>query len=294
MTHEKTEYQIVPDSRHAMSREVFTVEQVSTLRDDGSSQEIAPIYSIQHGDENDAGRHFWIASRRAARPRNGVPDSGTEVFLSFVDLDFSPQTETSSVLNVEAICLNRDLPSQLPYGGGSPEFAINDGGPIGQITCLTQPTPTRRPSLRDGILWRLVAQLSLNHLQISGGVEAARALREYLKVHDTIRSSDDPFPFDGILAVTSRRIVARVQPDSEIYDSELNRSAEPGFARGLEITIELDERQFVGIGSYLFASILERFFALHCSLNSFTSMVLRTKQRKEIRKWPPRTGEKRL
>lgn len=294
MTHEETEYRIVPDSRHAAAREIFTVESVELLSDDGASEPIAPLYSIQHADESDAGRRFWISNRRQARLRDGLPDPGTEVYLSVVDLDFQPQNESESVLNVGAVCLNRDLPDRLPYGGGSPEFQINLGGPVSRIKCLLQPTPTRRPALKEGVLWRLVAQLSLNHMQIYGGPEAARTLREYLKVHDAVRSSDDPFPFDGILSVSSRRVVSRVQPDSEIHSLDEGRSAEPGFARGLEVTIELDEQKFVGIGGFLFASILERFFALHCSINSFTATVLRTKQRKEIRRWPARTGEKRL
>ena len=294
MTHEHSEYRIVPDSRQPASHEIYTVDRVSTLRDDGSAKDIAPLYSIQHADEDDAARHFWIANRRPAVLRNGVPDSGTEVSLSFVDLDLNPQRDTGSILNIEALCLNRDLPSLLPYGGGSPKFSLNDAGPVENINCLLQPTPTRRPALRDAVVWRLVTQLSLNYLQVTGGEEAARTLREHLKVHDKIRSSDDPFPFDGIVSVSSKRIVSRILPDSAIYDSDRERSSEPGFARGLEITVELDEQKFVGIGAFLFASVLERFFALHCSLNSFTSTVLRTRQRKEIRRWPPRTGEKRL
>ena len=294
LTHEETEYQVVPDSRHSMAREIYAIEQVESVADDGTSTFLSPLYSVDHGDEAEAGRRFWVSNRRAARPHEETPDSGTEVYLSVVDIDFDPHTVPDSVLTIDAICTNRDLPSQLPYGGGSPQFTDSLGGPVGQITCLLQPTPSRRPVMMEGVMWRLVSQLSLNHLQVTGGEEAAKNLREYLKVHDTVRARDDAFPFEGILSVSSRRVVARVQPDSEVYDSMQGRSAEPGFARGLEVTVELDEQKFVGIGAYLFASILERFFALHCSINSFSTMVFRSKERKEICRWPARAGEKRL
>jgi type VI secretion system protein ImpG len=59
--------------------------------------------------------------------------------------------------------------------------------------------------------------------------------------------------------------------------------------------MELDEEQFVGVGIYLFASIIERFLGLYVSLNSFSQLVLRSKQRKEvIREWPPRAGHRLL
>jgi type VI secretion system protein ImpG len=46
---------------------------------------------------------------------------------------------------------------------------------------------------------------------------------------------------------------------------------------------------------YLFASVLERFLAQYASLNSFSRLVARTKQRPEILKaWPPRAGQKPL
>jgi type VI secretion system protein ImpG len=65
-----------------------------------------------------------------------------------------------------------------------------------------------------------------------------------------------------------------------------------GFVRGMEITMTLDEQAFVGAGTILFASLLERFFALYCGPNSFTRLVLRSRQQEqEIAKWPARTGE---
>ena len=68
-----------------------------------------------------------------------------------------------------------------------------------------------------------------------------------------------------------------------------------GFVRGLETTLTMDEEEFVGSGMFLFACILERFFGLYASLNSFNQMVLRTKQREEdVKVFVPRTGEQIL
>jgi type VI secretion system protein ImpG len=86
---------------------------------------------------------------------------------------------------------------------------------------------------------------------------------------------------DGVLNVKGRRVVEFVGGD-----------AGGGYARGVEITIELDEEKYIGIGSYLFASVLERFIALYASVNSFTKLVYRTKQQgADVKRWPPRAGE---
>ena len=56
--------------------------------------------------------------------------------------------------------------------------------------------------------------------------------------------------------------------------------------------MEFDEDQFVGGGVFLFASVIERFLGEYVSLNSFSQLVARTRQRKEILKeWPPRAGQ---
>jgi len=81
--------------------------------------------------------------------------------------------------------------------------------------------------------------------------------------------------------VSSRRVVGRTGgPTSS------------GFARGIEVTVELDEQKYVGTGTFLFACVLERFLGLYSSINSFSQLVARTKQGEGyFKKWPPRAGE---
>jgi type VI secretion system protein ImpG len=65
-----------------------------------------------------------------------------------------------------------------------------------------------------------------------------------------------------------------------------------GIARGVEVTLELDEEKYVGTGMFLFASVLERFLALYASVNSFTQLVATASSAERFyRKWPPRAGE---
>jgi type VI secretion system protein ImpG len=156
--------------------------------------------------------------------------------------------------------------------------------PVERIECLTAPTRTVRPPLKKGAMWRLISHLTLNHLSISDGEQGAEALREILKLYDFNDSADTRAMIEGVTRIHSRPVTARILVDG--------RSA---LARGVEISIEFDEQRFSGSGIYLFASVLERFLALYCSVNSFTRLVATVKGRDGILcRWPARAGEKTL
>ena len=58
------------------------------------------------------------------------------------------------------------------------------------------------------------------------------------------------------------------------------RDAWRGFCRGTEVTLTFDEKAYVGGGAFLLAAVLDRFFALYTTVNSFTQLVLKSQQRK--------------
>jgi type VI secretion system protein ImpG len=62
------------------------------------------------------------------------------------------------------------------------------------------------------------------------------------------------------------------------------------FARGLEVTVTLDEAAFEGVGIFLLGAVLEQFFAKYASINSFTETVVKSTERGEIIRWPARIG----
>ncbi|MDQ6705522.1 MAG: type VI secretion system baseplate subunit TssF, partial [Acidobacteriota bacterium] len=109
-------------------------------------------------------------------------------------------------------------------------------------------------------------------------------LQEILKLYSFTGSAYSEKQIDGILRVDSRRHFSRIVSENGI-----------AFARGTRVEIEFDEEQFVGSGVFLFASVLETFLGLYISMNSFSQLVARTRQRKEVLKqWPPRAGRRIL
>jgi type VI secretion system protein ImpG len=162
LTHTDVDYRIVPDARRPASMEIWQVERVRETSGDGSSRPWRPFYRLTHGDpESSVAGGFYQLSRRPSP----APLGGTEVYIGPHDPGFDPDAATGTVLSIDALCCNRDLPISLPFGGGHPELRLAEAQPsIARLTCLTAPSTPLRPPLHERRFWRLVSHLSLGHL----------------------------------------------------------------------------------------------------------------------------------
>jgi type VI secretion system protein ImpG len=276
----RVEYPVVPDVRRPYAVEIFSVDEVSGI--DSSSQKITryePFYSLRHFAKRDDRTCFWLARRR---PAGRVNDDGTDISLSLVDLSLTTADPDATALSVRTTCTNRDLPSRLPFGNQDSDFEMEGAGNMKRIVALRKPTGPIRPALGKSVLWRLVSHLSLNYLSLVE--EGKDALQEILRLYDVGRTAYSQNVIQSILQIKSRSTFARLVSEEGI-----------SFARGLRIDMELDEDQFSGGGAFLFAAVLERFFGLAASLNSFTQLSVTTPQRKEgLHEWEPRSGRRLL
>lgn len=284
LSHTQTEYRVVPDARRPMTNEVYSIDRVTATSPDNQQVEYRPFFSVKHASDREGQKAFWTSVRRPSGLGAPETDRGTEVFLSLVDLEFSPSAPANWTLDVETTCLSRDLPHQLPLSGGpKSDFRLLHGrAQVPMVWSMTgRPSPTLRPPQKHGAMWRLISHLSLNHLSLVDYEEGADALREILKLYDFADSAETRAMIDGVRSVSSRRVVGRTPGDARI-----------GFCRGVEVTVHFDEDRFAGSGVYLFACVLERFLGLYCSLNSFSKLVATTNKREgELRRWSPRAGE---
>jgi type VI secretion system protein ImpG len=129
----------------------------------------------------------------------------------------------------------------------------------------------------------LISHLSLNYLSLKDAEndEGANALREMLRLY--IDASDRPAQklVEGVISTTVQPIIRRLEIPGPIT-----------FVRGMEITAELDELSFEGVGVFIFGAVLAEFFRRYVSINSFTETVIKTRQRKEIMRWAAHPGQR--
>jgi len=282
ISQEQHQYPVVPDVRRPLGVEIYSIDSVNRFsrnNETSSITEFLPFYSTRHGTSAHDSGCYWYAQRlTSARP----DDDGTEVSIALVDLDMNPQAPSVETLSLKLTCTNRDLPGKLPYGGDDNMLKVENGGAIPHARLLKKPTATWRAPMRQANQWRLVSHLSLNHLSIVDG--GREALLEILSLYNFSDNASLRKQIAGIVDISTRPTVTRV-----------GRAPHQAFVRGNEIELTVDEDQYIGSGAYLLARVMDLFFGLYCTANSFTRLIVRSRQREEpLAVFPPRNGDLHL
>lgn len=279
LTQRRYEYLVVPDARRRDEIHIHSVDEVVGVSGQNEPIRYHPFYSFRHGRRAPQENTFWYAHRRASSWRS---EQGLDTYLSFVDLSGRPLYPDADQVTVRAMCHNGDLPSRLPFGAGEGDFEIPGGGPIERVTTVIKPTASVAPPLGKPQLWQLISQLSLNYVSLVDG--GADALKQLLRLHNFGGSPAADRQIEGLLSLDSQPAYARLMTDQGLT-----------FARGHDVTLQLDEEEYAGGGAYLFATVLERFLALSVALNTYSAMKATTSQRKQpLGSWPPRAGRRPL
>jgi type VI secretion system protein ImpG len=278
LTHTKSSYPVLPDSRRAHAFELYSVKSVRKIEKTSRGEqqlEYRPYFALRHGESlGEAGRFFHL--RRDEQVAELSP--GFEYEMSVVDLDFDPRQEKSETLSIELTCTNRDLPSQIPVGVAGGDLFLEGGSIARSITLLRKPSPSTRID-RSGSHWRLISQLSLNHLSLTEA--GLSSLKETLALYDITRSPVTRKIIDGLMSIRHKVVTARINGDPF-----------PSFVKGIEITVGVDPQFFVGTGVEQVGRLLDHFFGLYVHINSFTQLVLVSHDtNEEIMRCPPRNGD---
>ena len=296
------EFHVVPDRSRALDYEPHSILSVHAHYVGGrEKQPVHPLYSSPEGASPVQGLHY--TQRRLPRRRSSAERrqgrasdyTGTEMFLSLVEPAGVSDSASVAELSVRALCSNRHLPEHLPTGIGGADFKLIDNVSL-DVACLAGPTPPREPIVSQlrlraetaatGVVtWRLINLLSLNQLGLvqRGAGRNGEALRELLSLFADLADS-----------ATERRIRGIKDVDSRVVVRRFPQRAGTGAARGLEITVLLDEKAFEGSGVFLLGAVLDRFFAEYAAMNHFTQTVIRTVERGEVMRFPPRAGARRI
>ncbi len=283
ISQKKYEYQVIPDVHRQTNTEVYSIDEVFSVDPrTNKTRDFQPFYSLKHTYGEKTEKAFWYANRRASQR---AEDEGTEVFMSLVDSNFNPRNPAVEILNLKTTCSNRDLPAKLPFGGRQGDFEVEGTAILSKVRCLTKPTETIRPPQRRAAQWRLISHLNLNYLSLVSNTDGTpEALQEILSLYNFNDSAAIRQQIAGITSIENKKVVRQI-----------GQRIGAGFVRGIETTIEFDEENYVGSNLFLFSCVLERFFGLYVSLNSFSQLVVKSKQREGvIKRFPARTGEQIL
>lgn len=292
-------YPIIVDKSQPRNFEIYRVLDVKGLGNyKQEDTNFYPFYSLNHGTLNSAEQSFYTLQRHEEiRAIRDSDDSyhGNEIYISLAENTSNlPYSKDIKELRIKTLSTNRGLPlyfrtKNITFTTPDESLPVEIKNGICNIEDFTPPRPAHKASEHT---WKLINLLSLNHLSIadeSNSEESILALRELLE-----------------LQIHTQRVGGINQQFIQVYKTQINRGLREvstkkivhpiyiqgkiTYARGLQITITLDEEAFDGGSAFLFGSVLEQFFSQYTSINSFTQTIVKTLDRGEIMKWPIKKG----
>ncbi|MGE6385801.1 type VI secretion system baseplate subunit TssF [Pseudomonas sp. NPDC078416] len=263
------EYLLMPSLYSPENCGVFSVESVIGWKPGGLGYEAyVPFESFEHDPS------FDVPNRRAhysIRQRSSSLHDGLDTYLSFG----IRHTEASETLSVEMMCTNQNLPRRLKLGDiciaceQTPEFLT--------FRNITPATPSYAPPLNRDFLWKLISNMSLNYLSLAD----VNALKVILETYDL------PRYYDPHAEKVSKRLLGGLKSIRHQHVDRLHRGLP---VRGLRTELTIDPQGYIGEGDvFVFASVLNEFFALYASLNSYHELRVKSTQG-EVYRWTPRMG----
>jgi type VI secretion system protein ImpG len=269
--HRHDEYLLRPSDFDTEMLAIYSVAKVASVLPGGAAQSYEPFESFL--SERPDARIFSL-SRRSS-PVTGQP----EHYLSVIYPKEAklPERET---LSVELMCHNVGVTEHLRTG------EINqptDTSPsMATFANIIPPTRHCPPVEGDPGLWNLLSQLHVNLMPYL----SSSSLKEILTLHSL---PSDPDPGRGL---SNRR---RVQAVTKVTN-ELETSFIRGLpVRGSHIEVTADLGGFASKGDlHLFGDVLDHFFGMYHHINTYSRLTIVESSTREVVKWPPRLGLKRL
>lgn len=286
LSHTRAEYPLAADAAHAAAYEIHSIDRVTVVREARGARtvtEFAPLYAVGEGAGQAAATgptgqagHYW-AARRDETLAQASP--GHEVRLALLDPGFSPLDAPGATVSTELTCTNRDLPSRLRYGHPDGDLVAESQAGTAPFRLLRRPSAAQRFENGRGAHWRLVSHLALNY---AGLTTAGLAdLQKMLALYDLARSPASRRQIAGIVGLEHGTVRAwlKTRPVAALMP-------------GVGIRMTVDEAAFAGSGMYVFAQVMDRYFALNSQLNCFTRLeIVSSLTGEEILACAPRTAE---
>ncbi|EDA3267905.1 type VI secretion system baseplate subunit TssF [Salmonella enterica subsp. enterica serovar Bovismorbificans] len=237
------------------------------------------LFGLEHSVIQQSCNIFWHSSyyRMSSESRN-IEEN---VYIRLSD-DGGTQSRimTGDVLSIDVVCTNGDIPSSINNGDPDGDFDCDIDIANLRIIALNRPSRMLPAMALKGMNWRIISQLSLNFVLLSG-TDGAIKLREMLSIYNYNNNHSISIFIEWIKELQITPVSSRLPG---IYP--------PVTARGIDITVILSKDAHMHPECFLFCSFLDHFLGLHAPVNSFTRMITVIEHEEHTRRvWPIRAGK---
>lgn len=282
LTHTRTSYPVVADSRDPEATQVYTVKTVTLSNKQNLPLKLKRFFDFDgSADVDDLSRPFWHLHQETSTSEL----QGGELSISLHNLPLDILSDDTALLFLDCLVTNGNCPHQLWKSGKLKSLTLAETKPgIEKARTLLAFKPASFDH-QKGQHWKLISHLNLNYLSLGKEGTAGRVLKEILSLYDFKNSPETRKMIDSLSVASVDMEMKRVVSASGVFF----------FSRGHRFHIKLNAHDFPGASAFLFCSVLERFLALYTQINSFTQLDVSFNQHEEcVYSWPPRTGDQCL
>ncbi|EIU5772668.1 type VI secretion system baseplate subunit TssF [Salmonella enterica] len=282
LTDGQDEYQVNADLYCRNEVLIWDINKVTLHRYENDLVRQIPLknlFGLEHSVIQQSCNIFWHSSyyRMSSESRN-IEEN---VYIRLSD-DGGTQSRimTGDVLSIDVVCTNGDIPSSINNGDPDGDFDCDIDIANLRITALNRPSRMLPAMALKGMNWRIISQLSLNFVLLSG-TDGAIKLREMLSIYNYNNNHSISIFIEWIKELQITPVSSRLPG---IYP--------PVTARGIDITVILSKDANMHPECFLFCSFLDHFLGLHAPVNSFTRMITVIEHEEHTRRvWPIRAGK---
>lgn len=266
------EYRINPSSNRGNFNAIHSVDRVTGIRQGSVEQRQYVPFEFFHDDY--AATPVYEIKRRPSRTEKELDVSLALIYPEGVER-YSKET-----LSIALTCTNGRLPEHLGPGeicsptSSSPELAT--------FRNLMPPSPSIQPPLGSNALWHFLSHLSVNFLSVASMENLREILNLYVfpEERDKARVTANMRKVGGISALEKKA-------SQRLLDGCMIRGTD------LSLTMRLDHFSSTG-DMLLFGSVLDYFFGVYSSMNTYTRLQLKDAMTGNSYSWKPRLGDRFL
>ncbi|WP_395344303.1 type VI secretion system baseplate subunit TssF [Ningiella sp. W23] len=277
----RIEYVLRPETRNQSHYEIFSVnEVVGKLKGATQNNIYVPYEEFEHHDEeysDDAPCFYKIRTVPAT-----VGD-GVDHYIYLHNPQLEEQGLNQETISAQLTCSNRHLATTLQTGQIA--YDTGDSPDIVTFKNITKTTNALPPPFEKSLHWRLISNLALQYKSLNS-VEAIRLLIKYY----------DFAAFDNRQKQRSNQQMYEGIENIDIQNYDRLIKGVP--VTGLKTVLRLRESKFGAKGivgesnMFLFASVLNHYFAQYARTNSFHVLEVHAIESGEIYQWDREQGLK--
>lgn len=273
------EYPVIPDARAKKYIDVWAINHVFLQRREAEDIKIIPIQpllGIDHSRMEGNGGIYWQGFQREDINVNG---GGKKMFIAFSNHKIESVIPNADIVAINLKCTNDIYPNKMKNGHPQGDFDSDLQLAGLKINALSTPSrPVESPD-KSALRWRLISQLSLNHLLLNDN-NGADILRETLMLYNFQNNPEITRIINMIKRIDTQPIIDRLIANDP-------RS----LARGVSLTVTFNHDALNEPEYYLFCSFIDHLLGLYAPVNSFSRVTTIIEYEEHTRRiWPVRSG----